>query len=431
MGLLDFAHQDYTPSWYADSAPRLAPQPALRGEVSAEVCVIGGGYTGLSTALELAERGVSVVLLEGARLGWAASGRNGGQVLSDLACGMDAVRAELGAEAARAIWAMTQEAARMVGERCQRYAIDADLHWGYLHAAVKPRKLRELADWQARAARDYGYEALRLVEQAGLSALVDSPRYVGGLFDPNCGHLHPLKYALGLARAALAAGVRVYEHSPALRIEPGASVTVVGEQGRVRAEQVVLAGNCHLGGLAPTLRTRIMPVGTYIIATAPLGEARARQLLPGDDAVSDCHFVLDYFRRSADHRLLFGGKVSYSGLPPANLKAAMRRDMLRVFPQLADVAIDSGWGGFVDITRSRAPDFGQLADNIWFAQGFSGHGVALTGLAGRLIAEAIVGQPQRLAWFQRFRHAHFPGGRWLRTPALVLGMAYYRLRDWL
>ncbi|MFO1234101.1 MAG: FAD-binding oxidoreductase [Rivihabitans pingtungensis] len=192
MGLLDFAHQDYTPSWYADSAPRLAPQPALRGEVSAEVCVIGGGYTGLSTALELAERGVSVVLLEGARLGWAASGRNGGQVLSDLACGMDAVRAELGAEAARAIWAMTQEAARMVGERCQRYAIDADLHWGYLHAAVKPRQLRELADWQARAARDYGYEALRLVEQAGLSALVDSPRYVGGLFDPNCGHLHPL-----------------------------------------------------------------------------------------------------------------------------------------------------------------------------------------------------------------------------------------------
>ncbi len=251
------------------------------------------------------------------------------------------------------------------------------------------------------------------------------------MFDPNCVHLHPLKYALGLARAALAAGVRVYEHSPALRIEPGTSVTVVSEQGRVRAEQVVLAGNCHLGGLAPTLRARIMPVGTYIIATAPLGEARARQLLPGDDAVSDCHFVLDYFRRSADHRLLFGGKVSYSGLPPANLKAAMRRDMLRVFPQLADVAIDSGWGGFVDITRSRAPDFGQLADNIWFAQGFSGHGVALTGLAGRLIAEAIVGQPQRLAWFQRFRHARFPGGRWLRTPALVLGMAYYRLRDWL
>jgi len=179
----------------------------------------------------------------------------------------------------------------------------------------------------------------------------------------------------------------------------------------------------------PALEKRIMPVGTYMIATAPLGQARAQALIPGQVAVCDSNFVLDYFRLSADHRLLFGGKVSYSGLPPANLQAAMRRDMLKVFPQLADVAIDSGWGGFVDITQSRAPHFGQLPGNLWFAQGFSGHGVALTGLAGKLMAEAICGTPQRFALFSRFRHASFPGGRWLRTPALVLAMLYYRMRD--
>ena len=430
MGLLDFAHHEHIDSWYHHTAsgPTFAP---LHDALDADVCVVGGGYTGLSAALELAERGLNVVLLEGARLGWAASGRNGGQVLTDIACGMDSVRAQLGADAARAIWDMSVEAVHLVGERCARYQIDADLRWGYFHAALKPRQMHELARWQASAAQDYGYSAYRLVEQEEVASLVASPRYIGGLYDPGCGQLHPLKYALGLAAAAVNAGVRVYEHSPALRIHPGTPSVVHSEHGQVRARHVVLACNSHIGQLAPSLAAKIMPVGTYMIATAPLGQARAQALIPGQVAVCDSNFVLDYFRLSADHRLLFGGKVSYSGLPPANLQAAMRRDMLRVFPQLADVAIDSGWGGFVDITQSRAPHFGQLPGNLWFAQGFSGHGVALTGLAGKLIAEAICGTPQRFALFSRFRHASFPGGRWLRTPALVLAMLYYRMRDWL
>lgn len=428
MGLLDFAHHEHIDSWYHHTAsgPTFAP---LHDALDADVCVVGGGYTGLSAALELAERGLNVVLLEGARLGWAASGRNGGQVLTDIACGMDSVRAQLGADAARAIWNMSVEAVHLVGERCARHQIDADLRWGYFHAALKPRHMHDLAGWQVRAAQDYGYSAYRLIEQDEVASMVASPRYIGGLYDPGCGQLHPLKYALGLAAAAVKAGVRVYEHSPALRISPGTPSVVHSEHGQVRARHVVLACNSHIGQLAPSLAAKIMPVGTYMIATAPLGQARAQALIPGQVAVCDSNFVLDYFRLSADHRLLFGGKVSYSGLPPANLQAAMRRDMLRVFPQLADVAIDSGWGGFVDITQSRAPHFGQLPGNLWFAQGFSGHGVALTGLAGKLMAEAICGTPQRFALFSRFRHASFPGGRWLRTPALVLAMLYYRMRD--
>jgi gamma-glutamylputrescine oxidase len=262
---------------------------------------------------------------------------------------------------------------------------------------------------------------------------VASKRFDSGAFDPESGHLHPLKYCLGLAAAARGAGVRIHENSAAQLIERGGRPVVKTAQGEVRCDFVVLAGNVYLAeygdDVAPEVSARIMPVGTYMIATEPMGQARADALIHGRPAVSDTNFVLDYFRVSADHRLLFGSGDSYSGKAPRNLVEKIRRSMLGVFPQLADLKIDHAWGGFVDITMNKAPDFGRLGNNIYYLQGFSGHGVALTGMAGKLAAEAIAGQAERFDLFARIRHHVFPGGALLRTPALVLGMMYYRLRD--
>ncbi|TCP13047.1 gamma-glutamylputrescine oxidase [Crenobacter luteus] len=431
FGSLQFAGREHVESWYAASAGSFTPRPRLGESLTADVCVVGAGYTGLSAALELAERGYRVVVLEGARVGWGASGRNGGQVLSDLACGMNLVRDELGQDAAREIWNMTREAVELVGQRCAKYDIDAELVWGYFHAALKERQLREQAAWQEDAARHYGYDRFELVGRDRLPEMVASERYVGGLFEPDAGHLHPLKYAQGLARAAEAAGVRIFEHSAVSGIVPGATVRVAVGKLEVRAESVVLAGNTYLGQLVPELDKKIMPVGTYLIATEPLGEARARALIPKNLAVCDANFVLDYFRFSRDTRLLFGGRVSYTGMTPVGLRDAMRRSMLKVFPGLADAKVEYDWGGFVDITMNRAPHFGRVQPNVFFAQGFSGHGVALTGLAGRLMAEAIDGEPERFDLFARLSHRSFPGGALLRTPALLMATSYYRLRDYL
>ncbi|RXZ43694.1 NAD(P)/FAD-dependent oxidoreductase [Crenobacter cavernae] len=431
FGSLQFAGQEHVDSWYAASAGPFKARASLTESLAADVCVVGAGYTGLSAALELAERGYRVVVLEGARVGWGASGRNGGQVLSDLACGMDLVRDELGQQAASEVWNMTREAVDLVGQRCAKHHIDADLVWGYFHAALKDRQLREQAAWQEDAARHYGYDRFELIGKDRLPEMVNSERYVGGLYEPDAGHIHPLKYALGLARAAEAAGVRIFEHSAVTEIVPGATVRVKVGKLEVRAESVVLAGNTYLGKLVPELDKKIMPVGTYIIATEPLGEGRARSLIPKNLAVCDANFVLDYFRFTRDTRLLFGGRVSYTGMTPVGLRETMRRSMLKVFPSLENVKIEYDWGGFVDITMNRAPHFGRVKPNIFFAQGFSGHGVALTGLAGKLMAEAIHGEAERFDLFAKLSHHSFPGGSFLRTPALVMATSYYRLRDYL
>lgn len=431
LGLLNNPSTEHIDSWYAASCGDIPARPTLQGAVRADVCVIGGGYTGLSTAIELTRRGLKVTLLEGARIGWGASGRNGGQVINDIACGVGLVRKQLGETAARQVWDSTLEAVNLVAERCSEFNIDCDLSWGYFHAALKPRQLDELAEAQQAAAQRYGYHGFELIDKARLPEMVASPLYIGGLYDAGSGHLHPLKYALGLARAAEQCGAQLYEHSAALQIEQGRAVKVKTAAGVVEADFLVLGGNTYLGSLAPQLERKIMPVGTYIVATEPLGIERACALLPQNLAVCDVNFVLDYYRLSADTRLLYGGRVSYSGMTPLALKDSMRRDMVKVFPQLADVKVDYGWGGLVDITLNRAPHFGRLAPNVYFAQGFSGHGVALTGLAGRLMAEAITGQAGRFDLYARLQHRDFPGGKLLRKPALVLAMAYYRLRDYL
>ena len=422
------AHAD---SYYAASAGDLAPQPPLQGDASYDVCVIGGGISGCSAALHLAQRGYRVALLEGQRIGWGASGRSGGQMIFGYACEMARLRKLVGRDDARRLWDLSCEALDTTRGLIREHAIDCDFTPGQGHAAIKPRQLDELRQWRDELAGDYAYHSLELIEGEALQQRVGSQRYIGLLRDANSGHLHPLNYTLGLARAALAAGVTIYESSPALELQPGSPARVRTPQGSIRAAQVVCCGNAYLDGVAPQIRSRIMPVGTYILATEPLGRERAESLIADRMAIADMNFVLDYFRLSADHRLLFGGRVSYSKVPPPNLSAAMRRRMLLVYPQLADVRADYVWGGYVAITANRAPHFGRVADNVYFAQGFSGHGIALTGFAGKLIAEAVAGSAERFDLFSRIPHLPFPGGRLLRTPALVLAMAWYRLRDML
>jgi gamma-glutamylputrescine oxidase len=431
--MFNIANQPHEPSWYAATANDPHVYDSLEGAFEADVCVIGAGLTGISAALNLAERGLSVVVLEASKVGWGASGRNGGQIIAGYACGIDTFAAQLSEPEVQQVWRMGQETIDIVRHRVEKHAIDCDLRFGYLHAGNKPRDERALLAARDEAVKRFGYDRFTWVPKAEMGRYIQSGRYIGGLHDPDSGHLHPLNYTLGLARAAREAGVRIFENSQVTRLEQAAAGKHQAStaRGHVTAKFVVLACNVYLGELAPATARKIMPVGTYVIATEPLGEARGQALMPADAAICDSRFVLDYFRMSPDRRLLWGGKVSYSTRQPPNLPQAMRRDMLKTFPQLADVRIDHAWGGFVDITMNRAPHFGRLAPTVYFAQGFSGHGVNTTGLAGQLIAEAIVGQAGRFDIFAKLEHRDFPGGETLRMPALVLAMAWFRLRDWL
>ena len=433
MTLLSADQQLTKHSYYVATAPRGAGHEALESALDCDVAVVGGGLAGLSAAIELAQRGYSVVVLEAQQVGWGASGRNGGQVIAGLACDQSVIEQQLGDTASRAVWDMTMEALRLIGERRERFDIDCDWHSGYLSLAVNARKAKDLQTWQAHMQRAYGYET-QWIAPPEMPKWIASERFHSGVHDPLGGHLHPLKYSLGLARAAATLGVKIFEASAVLAMEPGATVRLRTARGSVRASHVLLAGNVYLHGVAPTLEKRIMPVGTYIVASEPLAPELARALIPSGAAVCDTNFVLDYFRPTADHRMLYGGRVSYSTATPIHLAASMQRRMATTFPQLADTKIEYSWGGFVDISMNRAPDFGRLPgeqSNVYYLQGFSGHGLALTGLAGRLVAEAIAGDAERFDTFARIRHRPFPGGRLLRTPALVMGMAYYRLRDML
>ncbi|KAF1719695.1 NAD(P)/FAD-dependent oxidoreductase [Pseudoxanthomonas wuyuanensis] len=418
----------YPPSWYAASATPLPEQPILQGRLEADVCILGAGYTGLSAALELAEAGYRVIVLEAERIGWGASGRNGGQAIVGFGCEQDALEGLVGADDARKLFELSQEGMALLHARIRKHGIACDWRDGHASVPLKPRQVHQLRAWQAHMAERYDYP-MEWWDRERLRSQLASDRYLGAVFDPHSGHLHPLEYAFGLARAALAAGVRIFERSPAVQLVRGKTPTFKTPQGEVRCDFAVLAGNAWLRGIAPELESRIMPVGTYIGATVPLGEQRARGLIRNDMAVADVNWALDYFRLSRDHRLLFGGRASYSTLPPPNLRGTMARRMRRVFPQLHDVGIEYVWGGYVDISLNRAPHWGRLAPNVYFAQGFSGHGVAATGLAGKLIAEAVRGQAERFDLFGRIPHRPFPGGRALRTPLLVAAMAWYKLRD--
>ena len=434
------------PSYYAATAAASPPEARaeLVGEYSADVAVVGGGIAGCSAALHLAQRGYKVALVEARFAGYGASGRSGGQLIFGLAPSQKALRAQVGRDDARRLFELSIEALDSTRSLINTYAIACDYTANHVHVATKPRHVRELAEWADELHGDYGYESARLLNRDELQSHVCSKLYLGGLLDSRSGHLHSLKYTQGLARAAELEGVRIFENTQVLRYDGGnnrggaggaggtggtGGVAVYSARGVLHCEHLILCGNAYLDGVAPPLARRILGVGTYIVATEPLDPARARALLPSNAAVADINWILDYFRLTADHRLLFGGRVSYSAMQPPHLAESMRKRLVRVFPTLAEVSVDYTWGGYLDITMSRAPDFGRLASNVYYLQGFSGHGMALAGLAGKLVAEAVSGTAERFDVFARIPHRDFPGGRLLRRPSLVLAMLYYRLRD--
>jgi gamma-glutamylputrescine oxidase len=419
---------DYPASWYAASADLLPPQPQLRGRVDADVCILGAGYVGLSAALELAEAGYKVVVLEAERIGWGASGRNGGQAIAGFACGEELLERHVGREDARRMFDMTVEGIGWIKSRMQKHGFDCDWRTGHATVPIKPRQVRDLLDAIEHFQASYDHP-VEWWDKARLQQQLASDRYQGAMYDPVSGHLHPLKFALGIGKAALDAGVRIFERSKVVQLVRGAKPVLKTAQGEAHCGFAVLAGNALLHGIAPEIESRIMPVGTYIGATQPLGRERARALIRNGMAVADTNWALDYFRLGSGHRLLFGGRASYSTLEPPNLRWAMQRRMRKVFPQLRDVKFDYVWGGMIDISLNRAPHWGRIGPNVYFAQGFSGHGVIAANVAGRAVAEAIRGQSERLDLFAKIPHLPFPGGRALRTPLLVAAMAWYKLRD--
>lgn len=415
------------PTYYAATANRQAAYPPLAGEIRTDVCILGAGFTGLSAAIELARRGYEVVVLEAESVGHGASGRSGGHVCTGFSCGMAAVEARLGREHAAACWAVAEDANALLRERVRDYQIACDLKWGYLHVASRRRHLAALREERDRWAA-YGYTDAELLSRDGLRERLGSDAYHGALREVGAGHLHPLNYCLGLADAAVREGARIHESSRVTSVTTDAAPVVHTAAGVVRARHAVIAGNAYLGALIPRLRRMLMPVGSYILATEPLGENRARELIREDEAVSNTNFAVDYFRLSADRRMLFGGRASYSTLDPRDPFAFMRPRMLAVFPQLAGVRLDYCWGGHVGISRNRMPQLGRIGRAVYYVQGYSGQGVALSGIMGRLVAEAVAGTAERFDVMARIRHRPFPGGPF-RIPLLVLGLLYYRLRD--
>jgi gamma-glutamylputrescine oxidase len=333
----------------------------------------------------------------------------------------------LGKADAKRCFDMAEEAKTLITDRVKKHKIECDVRWGYLHCIPKPGHMAHLKEW----AEDYealGYGGNTLLNKAELEEKIGTTIYHGAMRESHAGHLHPLNYCLGLADAAMKAGATIHEHSPAVEIETGSKPFARTAQGKVTAKFMVLGGNAYLGHLVKPIYGHVMPVGSYIIATEPLGEDRAKSLIRDNEAVADTNFILDYYRRSADHRLLFGGRANYSTLAPANLAAYMRPRMTKVFPQLGDVKIDFAWGGFIAITSNRVPDCGRISPTVYYAQGYSGQGVALAGLYGKLMAEAIRGTAERFDLLARVKHLPFPGGVF-RTPLLVAAMTYFKLRD--
>jgi gamma-glutamylputrescine oxidase len=425
MGLNDglaMRHSYYVAT--ANETDRFAP---LEGEIEADLAIVGGGATGLSAALHAAERGMSVVLLEGGQIGWGASGRNGGQMIPGLRKGAVELVATYGVERTRALLGLAWAARDLVLGLIRTYEIDCDLRLtGHLLGAVKSSDMRVLdAEIEClNKVMDYSHAALLSADE--IRAQVDTP-YYGGLLDRAGGHMHPLNYALGLARAASAAGANIFEQSLVCSVEKtAAGVTVSTEEGRVVARRVILAGDALLEGLAPRVNARIMPVANYIVATAPLPQAR--DLIPSDAAVSDTRFVVNYYRLTPDGRMLFGGGERYSRQPPADIAGFVRPHLEAAFPRLKGVAIDHAWGGLVSITMTRLPHVGRDGE-IYFAHGYSGMGTILSTLAGKLLVEAISGETSQFDLFAGVEPPSFPGGVALRGPLHVMGMLWYALRD--
>ena len=422
------ANTAYPASYYAASANAAPLRPALDGETYTDVCIIGAGYTGLSSALFLLEAGFSVTVLEAARVGFGASGRNGGQIVNSYSRDLDVIERTVGPKEAQLLGQMAFEGAGIIRERVAKYQIQCDLVDGGVFAALTPKQMGHL-EAQKKLWERYGHTQLELMDQSRIREVVACDQYIGGLLDMSGGHIHPLNLALGEAAAVESLGGVIHEQSAAIRIDRGASPVVHTAQGRVNAKFVIVAGNAYLGNLVPELAAKSMPCGTQVITTEPLSDALAQSLLPQNYCVEDCNYLLDYYRLTADKRLIFGGGVVYGARDPANIEAIIRPKMLKAFPQLKDVKIDYAWTGNFLLTLSRLPQVGRLGDNIYYSQGCSGHGVTFTHLAGQVLAQALRGQAERFDAFAGLPHYPFPGGQLLRTPLTAMGAWYYSLRD--
>jgi gamma-glutamylputrescine oxidase len=419
----------YPPSWYAATARPLDPLPPAQGTLSCDVCVIGGGYTGLSAALHLAERGYDVILLDAQRLGFGASGRNGGQVGTGQRLDQDALEAMVGKTRARALWDMSLESVALTHDLAARHAPDADFAPGIIHAAHKPRYVPQYHAYADKMARDYGYDLIRPLSRDEMRAMVGSPAYHGGDIDMGGGHLHPLNYALGLARAARAAGVRMFEGSRVTSLTLAAPAYVHTDAAKITARFVALGCNGYLGRLVPQVAARVMPINNFIAATRPMTDAERDDVIRGNHAVADSKFVVNYFRFTSDNRLLFGGGETYAYRFPTDIRAKVRRAMAPIFPQLDGIELTHAWGGTLGISMNRMPHFARLSGNVLSASGYSGHGVAMATLGGKLLAEAIAGQAERFDLMADVPSPAFPGGASLRWPLMVAAMLWFSLRD--
>jgi len=418
------------PSIYADDViwPSLHAPPTTDQDV--EIAIVGGGFTGITTALNLAERGHQVHLYEAQRIGFGASGRNGGQLCQGWTTDFSKIMARIPQDQRRMAWDVGNAGREIILENCRKHGIDADIRFGYLHAALHQRHMAELvemqSDWEGE-----GYDGFELLpDRRALEPHITTDAYIGGLYDAHSGHLHPLKYLLGLAKAAVAAGVTIHEMTPIRSIDAKSDHPQLHhDHGVVRAEKLVLAGNAYLGKTGPKqMQQRLAPVMSGIIATEPLGDNVINTLLPGRIAVSDCNTALDYYRFDAKGRMLFGGRASYMPMDNADITGYIRNKMKAVFPSLIDHRIEKAWSGRIGITFDRIPHFGTVGQNTFFVQGFSGHGVALTAVAAEILSEAIDVDRRRFDTFAAIRHLPFPGGIF-RTPVLALGMSYYKMRD--
>ena len=418
---------EYPPSYYAATATPLAAFPPLHGATRADVCIVGGGYTGLSAALHLRQRGYDVVLLEAHKVGWGASGRNGGQVGSGMRQDQEWIEKTAGKDHAHRLWNLAEEAKALVKSLITDHAMPVTFYPGLAHACRSEAGVRHTRAISEKLHRDYGYTQIDPLDQPAIRRLIGSPRFKGGEVDRGAGHLHPLNYALGLAAAAVKASVRIHEGAEVHRVEPGAKSVVRTSAGHVTCDQVILAGNGYLGQLNLAVAARVMPINNFIVATEPLGD-RAKDIIAEPIAVADSRFVVNYWRLSEDNRLLFGGGESYGYRFPDIIKTVLK-PMTEVYPHLRDVKIDYAWGGTLAITMNRMPCFTRPAQNVLSASGYSGHGVAMATLAGKLLAEATAAQTERFDLMASLPQHRFPGGVTLRAPLLVLAMTWYAMRD--
>ena len=419
----------YPDSYYHASANHIPEFPRQHGEETADVCIVGAGYTGLSAALHLAQAGYKVILLDAHRVGWGASGRNGGQLASDQRSDQDTLESAYGKDHARALWDIGLDANQLCKDLIQKHNIACDLTPGIIHADHRKRYLRHSQDYAEKLQSEYGYEDIRYLEQDEIRQLVGSESYFGGTLDTGAAHIHPLNFALGLADAAYKAGAIIYQESPVLSYSGDEPVTVELAEGRVKAKQLMLACNGYLDTLNKKVASRVMPINNYIIATEPLSESLANQLLRDNHAVADSRFVVNYFRLSADRRMLFGGGENYNFKFPADIKSFVRKHMLAIYPQLESTQIDYGWGGTLAITVSRMPYFAKLSEGVVSASGYSGHGVAMATFAGKIMADMVDGKLAHFDTMADLKTYPFPGGAALRWPLLALAMTYYGMRD--